>query len=44
MTLESVVCLAACDKAPLMQVDLEYFENLTPEQFDKIVDELRQAK
>jgi NADH-quinone oxidoreductase subunit E len=28
-TLESVVCLAACDKAPMMQIDLEYFERLT---------------
>ena len=42
ITLESVVCLAACDKAPLMQVDLENFENLTPEEFDKIVDGLRE--
>ena len=41
ITLEAVMCLAACDKAPMMQVDLEYHENLTPEKFDQIVDELR---
>ncbi len=41
ITLESVVCLAACDKAPMMQVDLEYFERLTNEQFDQVVDGLR---
>jgi NADH-quinone oxidoreductase subunit E len=41
ITLESVVCLAACDKAPMMQVDLEYHERLTNEQFDQIVDGLK---
>ena len=40
-TLESVVCLAACDKAPLMQIDLEYFERLTPDEFDRIIEEMR---
>jgi NADH-quinone oxidoreductase subunit E len=40
-TLETVVCIAACDRAPVMQVDLEYFENLTAEQFDEIVERLR---
>lgn len=40
-TLESVVCLAACDKAPLMQIDLEYFERLTPEEFDRLIEEYR---
>ena len=40
-TLEAVVCLAACDKAPMMQIDLEYFERLTPEEFDRIIDEMK---
>jgi len=40
-TVESVVCLAACDKAPCMQINLEYYENLTDEQIDKVVAELR---
>ncbi len=42
-TLESVVCLGACDKAPMMQIDLEYFERLSNEDFDRIIDEM-QAK
>ena len=34
-TVEEVVCLAACDKAPCMQINLEYFEDLTDEQIDR---------
>ena len=40
-TLESVVCLAACDKAPILQIDLEYFERLTPDEFDRLIDAYR---
>ncbi len=40
-TLESVVCLAACDKAPMLQIDLEYFERLTPDEFDRLIEEYR---
>ena len=40
-TVESVVCLAACDKAPMMQIDLEYFERLTPDEFDRLIEEYR---
>jgi NADH-quinone oxidoreductase subunit E len=40
-TVESVVCLAACDKAPMLQIDLEYFERLTPDEFDKLIEEYR---
>ena len=32
-------CLAACDGAPMMMVDHVYFENLTPEKVDRILDE-----
>jgi NADH-quinone oxidoreductase subunit E len=41
-TVESVVCLAACDKAPMMQIDLEYLERLSNEDFDRIIDEMQQ--
>jgi NADH-quinone oxidoreductase subunit E len=41
ITLETVMCVAACDRAPIMQVDLEYFENLTTEEIDRILEELR---
>ena len=40
-TLEAVVCLGACDKAPMMQIDLEYFERLTPDEFDRLIEEYR---
>lgn len=33
-------CLAACSYAPMMQVDHVYYENLTPEKVDQILDNL----
>ena len=33
-------CLAACTGAPMLMVDHVYYENLTPESIDKILDEL----
>lgn len=36
-TLKEVECLAACGGAPMMQVDDEYFENLTPQRVDEIL-------
>lgn len=33
-------CLAACSAAPMMQVDHVYYENLTPERVDEILDGL----
>jgi NADH-quinone oxidoreductase subunit E len=33
-------CLAACCGAPMMMVDHQYHENLTPEQVDEILDGL----
>lgn len=33
-------CLAACCGAPMMMVDHKYYENLTPEKVDEILDEL----
>ena len=40
-TVEEVVCIAACDKAPCMQINLEFFESLTDEQIDEVVARLR---
>ena len=34
-------CLAACTGAPMMMVDHVYYENLTPDSIDKILDELK---
>ena len=36
-TLREVECLAACGGAPMMQVNDEYIENLTPERVDEIL-------
>jgi NADH-quinone oxidoreductase subunit E len=41
-TVEQVVCLAACDKAPLAQINLDYYENLTDESIDAIIASLRE--
>lgn len=40
-TVEEVVCLAACDKAPLAQINLKYYENMTDETIDTVIAELR---
>jgi NADH-quinone oxidoreductase E subunit len=40
-TVETVPCLAGCDRAPLAQIDLDYFENLDELRFDEIVTRLR---
>ena len=43
-TVETVMCIAACDRAPAAQIDLEYHENLDPDKFDRIVDLMRQKE
>lgn len=40
-SVEATTCLAACDKAPVAQIDLEYAENLTPEKFEALLQGLR---
>ena len=40
-TLTSMECLGSCATAPMMQVNFDYYENLTPEKVDSILDELR---
>ncbi len=44
ITLRTAECLASCGTAPMMQVDREYHENLTPEKIDAILDKLGAAK
>lgn len=39
-TLKEVECLGACGGAPMMQVGKQYYENLTPEILDSILDGL----
>ena len=40
-SLEEVECLGACCGAPAMQVNYDFYENLTPEKFDSLIDELK---
>jgi len=40
-TLKEAECLAACTNAPMMQIDLDYHLDLTPEKIDQILDGLR---
>jgi NADH-quinone oxidoreductase E subunit len=40
-TLMEVECLASCGTAPVVQINEDYHENLTPEKLDRILDGLR---
>ena len=40
-TLKTTECLGACDKAPVMQVNTEYYELMTPEKIDRVIGELK---
>jgi len=40
-TVEQVMCLAACDKAPMMQCNFHYHENLDRETVKALIDRLR---
>ncbi|MDF2939825.1 MAG: dehydrogenase subunit [Gammaproteobacteria bacterium] len=40
-TLKEFECLGACINAPMLQLNKDYHENLTPEKVDKILDEAK---
>ncbi|HNY03795.1 MAG TPA: NAD(P)H-dependent oxidoreductase subunit E [Bacteroidales bacterium] len=40
-TLREVECLGSCGTAPVMQVNTEFYEQLTPDKVDRILGELR---
>lgn len=40
-TLKEVECLGACVNAPVVQINDDYFENLTAESMEKILDDLK---
>lgn len=48
ITLESVMCLAACDKAPMFQIQtgegVEYHENMTVDRTMELIDTLRKSQ
>ena len=43
ITLRTAECLAACGGAPMMQVDKDYHENLTPERVDALLEKLQRS-
>ncbi len=40
-TLETVECLGACELAPVMQINEEFYGRLTPEKIDEILEGLK---
>lgn len=42
-TLKTVECLASCGSAPMMQVGKKYYEHLTEEVLDVLLEELKQT-
>ena len=43
ITLEHIECNAACDYAPVMMVNWEFMDNMTPESATQLVDDLREG-
>ncbi|GAA2410239.1 NADH-quinone oxidoreductase subunit NuoE [Streptomyces glaucosporus] len=44
VTLEHIECNAACDYAPVVMVNWEFFDNQTPESAKRLVDDLRAGR
>lgn len=44
ITLEHAECLAACDLAPVLQVNYEYYDNQTVESAEELVDALQRGE
>jgi NADH-quinone oxidoreductase subunit E len=44
ITLEHIECNAACDYAPVMTVNWEFMDNMTPQSATELVDDLRDGK
>ncbi len=43
-SLEEVECMGACSWAPAIQVNYDFHHNVTPEQLNKLIDDLRKAQ
>ena len=43
-TLQEVECLASCGTGPMMQCNLKFYENLTPDRVDTLLTELRRSR
>lgn len=43
-TIQRVKCVANCDRAPIVQANLEYYRNITADKVDELLSELRQRE
>jgi NADH-quinone oxidoreductase subunit F len=43
-SLEEVECIGACTGAPAVQINYDFYENLTPLKFDRIIEEIDKGK
>jgi NADH-quinone oxidoreductase subunit E len=43
ITLRTAECLASCGTAPMMQIDKDYHENLTPARVDALLEKLQRS-
>lgn len=43
-TLKTVECLGSCGTAPMLQCGADYYENLTPEKVDTLLNKLQQTE
>src|SRR3982751_4618413 len=43
-SLSEVECLGSCGTAPMMQIGFDYYENLTPEKVDEIIDKCQSGE
>ena len=39
-----VECLGACANAPMVQINDDYYEDLNPQNFEKLLDDLRNGR
>ncbi len=44
ISLEEVECIGACSWAPALQVNYDFYHNVTVEQLDRLLDSLRKAQ
>ncbi len=43
-SLSEVECLGSCGTAPMMQIGFDYYENLTPQKVDELIERCRSAQ
>ena len=43
-SLSEVECLGSCGTAPMLQIGFDYYENLTPEKVDELIEKCRSGQ